>query len=574
MSLITTDNIQKALEAFYDKVNTKYATKTELDGKADFSHGTHLTLGTTSSTAFRGDRGNTAYNHSQAAHAPSNAQKNSDITKQEIEDKLTGAISSHSHNNYLQLTGGTLSGNVTFNNAKGIYGKTAADLTDYDGATVAAGTGGSLLIFNNSHNFHIGALISDRKLNTGSTYLYGGTSLQLKVNNGSIGLYPSRANTWMFASDKSTTNRPIVTNFATTTYLKGNQGTAMLNSAAAAGAYTTVVKTNSTNGYFTLSNYNQGMFLNYTDKATVDAETNAVTKTVKLLDESGNAAFPGALDVNGKLTVNFSPTADANTALKVIAGESLFDHDGNWNDPCLNEAAVIKADGRIASTGDITGWGKVLGNGSLETYGIVRSPSYELTNSPGGISNLITGGNGDGADWNTHNLVIRSHWGIGFRDYLDRCHIVLDTRNGSVKALGDVYAGSTLVSEGGLTTNGNITTQGQITAQGNLYSKMQLLSEGGLHTNGNMTTGAELGVYGNAHFHSGVYFNDKVIGETKFSMDGAWYDPWNGIGCAIKTHGNIAATGIVRATDRMEINGVPISIQSAAPTCGGVWIQF
>ena len=69
----------------------------ELKKKADSSHGTHLTLGTTSSTAYRGDYGNTAYTHSQSAHAPSNAQKNSDITKAEIEAKLTGNITSHTH---------------------------------------------------------------------------------------------------------------------------------------------------------------------------------------------------------------------------------------------------------------------------------------------------------------------------------------------------------------------------------------------------------------------------------------------------------------------------------------------
>ena len=40
----------------------------------------------------------TAYNHSQVEHAPSDAQKNSDITKTEIEAKLTGAITSHTHN--------------------------------------------------------------------------------------------------------------------------------------------------------------------------------------------------------------------------------------------------------------------------------------------------------------------------------------------------------------------------------------------------------------------------------------------------------------------------------------------
>ena len=54
-----------------------------------------LALGETSLTAYRGDRGKTAYDHSQAAHAPNDAQKNSDITKTEIEAKLTGEISSH-----------------------------------------------------------------------------------------------------------------------------------------------------------------------------------------------------------------------------------------------------------------------------------------------------------------------------------------------------------------------------------------------------------------------------------------------------------------------------------------------
>jgi hypothetical protein len=80
-----------------DGTMTQAAIKTALDGKAASSHGTHLTLGTGSGNAFRGDYGNTAYNHSQAAHAPSNAQKNSDITKAEIEAKLTGNITSHIH---------------------------------------------------------------------------------------------------------------------------------------------------------------------------------------------------------------------------------------------------------------------------------------------------------------------------------------------------------------------------------------------------------------------------------------------------------------------------------------------
>ena len=45
-----------------------------------------LTLGTTSTTAYRGDHGLIAYNHSQSAHAPSNAQPNRAIaTKAQAE---------------------------------------------------------------------------------------------------------------------------------------------------------------------------------------------------------------------------------------------------------------------------------------------------------------------------------------------------------------------------------------------------------------------------------------------------------------------------------------------------------
>lgn len=43
----------------------------------------------------------TAYEHSQSSHAPSDAQKNSDITKTEIEEKLIGDITTHTHSQYL-----------------------------------------------------------------------------------------------------------------------------------------------------------------------------------------------------------------------------------------------------------------------------------------------------------------------------------------------------------------------------------------------------------------------------------------------------------------------------------------
>ena len=91
------NNLSKSLEESLNLLNYSEESHNHDEDYAPISHGTHLTLGTSSSNAFRGDYGNAAYDHSQAAHAPSNAQKNSDITKEEIEAKLTGNITSHSH---------------------------------------------------------------------------------------------------------------------------------------------------------------------------------------------------------------------------------------------------------------------------------------------------------------------------------------------------------------------------------------------------------------------------------------------------------------------------------------------
>lgn len=76
-------------------------------GSAYIEISASLALGTTASTAYYGDKGKIAYDHSQIAHAPSNAQKNSDITKAEIEAKLTGTITSHTHSYESLISSGT-----------------------------------------------------------------------------------------------------------------------------------------------------------------------------------------------------------------------------------------------------------------------------------------------------------------------------------------------------------------------------------------------------------------------------------------------------------------------------------
>lgn len=62
--------------------------QTAIDGKSDTSHN--------HDAAYEAINSN-IQTHIASAHAPSDAQKNSDITKAEVEAKLTGEISSHTH---------------------------------------------------------------------------------------------------------------------------------------------------------------------------------------------------------------------------------------------------------------------------------------------------------------------------------------------------------------------------------------------------------------------------------------------------------------------------------------------
>ena len=91
----------------------------------------------------------------------------------------------------------------------------------------------------------------------------------------------------------------ITSSKATNTFLAGNQGNAIINSTADAGAYTMLAKLNSSNGYFTMGSYAQQFKLYYTVKSLVDEGKNEVTKSVMLLNEGG-ATTLNELTVGGE----------------------------------------------------------------------------------------------------------------------------------------------------------------------------------------------------------------------------------------------------------------------------------
>ena len=137
------------------------------------------------------------------------------------------------------------------------------------------------------------------------------------------------------------------TSKATNTYLAGNQGQALVNSTASAGAYVMLHRGCSTNGYFTLGTYKDKYLLQYTAKSTVTAGNNSVTKSVTLLNEAGNTTFPGTV----------------NAAL-------------------LHATTGIYSDGYVSAKGQNTSSDMrlkdVLGDVSLPLERIAKAPSFEF----------------------------------------------------------------------------------------------------------------------------------------------------------------------------------------------------
>ena len=91
----------------------------------------------------------------------------------------------------------------------------------------------------------------------------------------------------------------------------GAKGQALVNSEADAGAYVALAKGNTTNGAMTLSTYQGKMQVVYMTQENIDANQNTVSKTATLMDESGNASFPGKVTASN----GFGGNADSATKL-------------------------------------------------------------------------------------------------------------------------------------------------------------------------------------------------------------------------------------------------------------------
>lgn len=117
----------------------------------------------------------------------------------------------------------------------------------------------------------------------------------------------------------------IFSSLNTQTHIRGNQGYAIINAEGAKNGYVSLIRYKGNNGVFTLNGWNNKVVLGYTNNATIDAGTNNLTKSITLIDENGNASFPGqvsATTVNAYLN-GIAKNADTVDGFHAIDSNSL-----------------------------------------------------------------------------------------------------------------------------------------------------------------------------------------------------------------------------------------------------------
>lgn len=144
----------------------------------------------------------------------------------------------------------------------------------------------------------------------------------------------------------------------TTTYLNGNNGSAVVNSTAAGSAYVTLLRKKSTNGVFTVNGYQGNFILGYTSDTTIEADNNTLDKAL-YFGESGTL-YPS---INNSQNLGDSSHKWKNVYATTFTGALS----GN-----ASTATKLATARTISLTGDATATGSFDGSSNLSLSTIVR----------------------------------------------------------------------------------------------------------------------------------------------------------------------------------------------------------
>lgn len=158
----------------------------------------------------------------------------------------------------------------------------------------------------------------------------------------------------------------------TGTYLAGSQGTAVINSTASGGSYTTLLKANSSNGKFTLSVYQTYMLLGYMSNKTIEASNNNLDKSLRFLEDG--TLIPGASNVQN---LGSSSTKWLNVYATTFTGNLAGNATTATTATKANQLTTART---IAISGGVTGTATLFNGTANITIPVTAVDASKLTN--------------------------------------------------------------------------------------------------------------------------------------------------------------------------------------------------
>lgn len=321
-----------------------------------------LALGETSSTAYRGDRGKIAYDHSQTAHAPSNAERNIivgiqkngtdvavDSSTRKVNIVIPTKVSEFTNDSgYLTSSGTIAKANQLTNTRKidGVNFNGTADITHYAECSTAAGTAAktvSLTGFNLVSGARIAVKFTVTNTAASPTLNVGGTGAKAIMYRGSAisAGYLAANRVYEFIYDG--TDWELVGDLDTNTTYSAGAGLTLSgtqfkhsNSVTAGTAKGDDNKTLTFGGTFTIPTVTYDAQGHITGKGTttmtmpatptsVSGNAGSATKLATARNFSiGGAATAAAVSFNGTADVAFNVTALNMASLYVNSGDTVI----------------------------------------------------------------------------------------------------------------------------------------------------------------------------------------------------------------------------------------------------------
>lgn len=342
-----------------------------------------LALGETSSTAYRGDRGKTAYDHSQSTHARTDATKvESSATNGNI--KINGTETTvYTHPSGTNPHGTTKSdvglGNV--GNFKAVSTVASQGLSDTEKANARANIGAGTSSFSGSYNdltnkptiptVGNGTITITQNGTTKGTFTTnqsGNTTIALTDNNTTYGVATQSANGLESAADKTKldgiatgaeVNQNAFSNVVVgTTTIAADSKTDTLT---LAGSNVTLTP-DTTNDKVTIGITKDNVIsaLGYTPGSSVDSDTNIDTKVTQTVTTS-NASYPLLLAPRGQ-TETATTTSYFDSGVTLNPSTNTITTNISGNSATATKLATART---IALTGSVTGSGTFDGSGNL-----------------------------------------------------------------------------------------------------------------------------------------------------------------------------------------------------------------